>query len=103
MNNRGLFPKELAGAELVEGKLYYFAYSTNRSKEPITWCCHDEGSNMFYSLDDGPEMVATLEACEICGRVLPPRRVAKCAPNNVVALGSQAAAFKRLRAFIKSH
>ena len=100
MTTHSLMPKELAGAELVERKLYYFAYSGNPTRRPIPSCKHGKGCNIISTLEDGPQMVATLEACAICGRVMRPRRVFKDGSKDVVPLGAQKAAFNRLTSFI---
>ena len=100
MTTRGLMPKELNGAELVERRLYYFAYSGNQTRRPIPSCRHGGGRNIISSLEDGPEVVATLDACAICGRVLRPHRVFKDGSKDVVPLGAQKAAFNRLTSFI---
>jgi len=95
--------KEMGAVELVDGKLYSFDYSENRTGEPIKGCRHAVGSNMLFALYDDAEMVACVEACDKCGRVLPLRRVAKDLDGSCLPLGGQMGRFRSLRRFICSH
>jgi len=94
-----------AQGEIVNNHRHLFDYAGKGAKALAKkgTCKHDEGisSSIWDALWDGDEMVATLDVCAACGRLMPPCRVSKDSGGSVLALGKHATTFKELTKLLK--
>ena len=90
--------------EIINDHRHIFGYADTGAKGRAKkgTCKHDGPSGgIWYGLFDDDELVATLDVCAACGRLMQPCRVSKNSGGSVLALGKFATTFRELTKLLK--